>query len=315
MVQNALVQQRRLDSVGYPLLRSARPLCVRDASRLTGVHLLSAASFQKDWHAAAVASGVSDTVTVTSVAPGSAGDRAGVQVGDRLLQVNGAAVPTGANGVRQASERLAKGGHGPDTAATLVLRRDTATMTVAVPFDSACAFPLHVVQSGELNAFADGQNVYVTTAMMRFADDRDLRTVVAHEIGHNTMHHMDAKRRNSMLGALAGAVLDVASASAGVNTGGQYTAQFANLGGATFSRSFENEADYVGVYILALNGDSLTDVATLWRRLGAENPGSIKFASTHPTSPERYVRLTNTVAEIKAKLAAGTPLRPEMQGR
>jgi hypothetical protein len=45
--------------------------------------------------------------------------------------------------------------------------------------------------------------------------------------------------------------------------------------------------------------------------MAQESPGSIKYASTHPTSAERFIRLDRTAAEIRAKVDAGKPLLPE----
>lgn len=45
--------------------------------------------------------------------------------------------------------------------------------------------------------------------------------------------------------------------------------------------------------------------------MGQESPGSIKYASTHPTTAERFIRLDKTPAEIRAKVASGAPLLPE----
>lgn len=41
--------------------------------------------------------------------------------------------------------------------------------------------------------------------------------------------------------------------------------------------------------------------------------GSIKFASSHPTTAERIVRPKQTVQEIDSKKAACVPLTPEMK--
>jgi hypothetical protein len=51
----------------------------------------------------------------------------------------------------------------------------------------------------------------------------------------------------------------------------------------------------------------------LWRLIGAANPGSIKFASSHPTTAERFVRLDNWRNEISQKIALGKTLQPEMK--
>jgi predicted Zn-dependent protease len=150
--------------------------------------------------------------------------------------------------------------------------------------------------------------------MMRFAqNDDELAVVVGHEIAHNAMRHLDAKKKNATLGAILGAVVDIAAATQGVNTGGDFTNMGAGIGAMSYSQDFEREADYVGMYLLALAGRSYENAADFWRRMAQESPGSIKYASSHPTSAERFVRLEQTVAEIRQKQDAGLPLVPVMK--
>jgi hypothetical protein len=47
--------------------------------------------------------------------------------------------------------------------------------------------------------------------------------------------------------------------------------------------------------------------------MAEEAPGSIKFASSHPTTAVRFVRLAKTVDEIERKRTAGALLLPEMK--
>ena len=329
--------QSRLDSVALPLLKAAVPMCGDRVAERSGVHFENVQLYKGDWQAAARAAGLSDTLSVTSVIPGSAAERAGIHVGDRIVGLAGEPVSVGKNAARDASrlfaERFtttraaaAESAASTDagvyvlpvafTAASMpvVVRRDTTTVTLQLPADTVCAFQPTVVKDDALNAFADGKAVYVTSAMMRFATEPgELQTVVAHEIGHDAMRHMDAKKRNATIGAFFGALLDVAAATQGVNTGGEYTNEMASLGAMTFSQDFEREADYVGLYIMARAGMDVDHAANLWRRMATESPGSIKFATTHPTTAERYLRLEQTAAEIHAKQAAGKALLPEMK--
>jgi predicted Zn-dependent protease len=201
-----------------------------------------------------------------------------------------------------------------ETSLPLVVKRDTTTVQLEVPMDTVCGYGVVAKKDDQLNAFADGRNIYVTSSMMRFAtEESELETVVAHEIAHNAMRHIDAQRKNATLGAIFGAMLDIAAASYGVNTGGEYTSQMAALAAMTFSQDFEREADYVGLYILARAGRPIRNAPNLWRRMATESPGSIKFASTHPTTAERYVRLEQGIQEIEKKQAEGAPLLPEMK--
>lgn len=69
------------------------------------------------------------------------------------------------------------------------------------------------------------------------------------------------------------------------------------------------------MYILARAGEDYSHAANVWRHMATENPGSIKMASTHPTSAERFVRLEHTSEEIDQKKTAGRPLMPEMKSK
>lgn len=190
-------------------------------------------------------------------------------------------------------------------------RPTTATVVPA----QVCAYNVAVARSDVLNAWADGRTVTVTTAMMRFAaDDDELAVVLAHEIAHNAMRHRNAKMKNMVAGALLGAAADIAVAAAGGgNTGGEFARQGAEAGAAVFSQDFEREADYIGLYLLAWAGRSIDDAATLWRRMAIENPKRIRFAVTHPTTAERFVRLEQWRGEIEHKVASGAPLSPALR--
>jgi predicted Zn-dependent protease len=309
-IQSQLEQQRRLNDVAFPLLQAAVPLCHDAVTTRIGVTVGNRGTFLDDFVRAAEASGFSDTLAVTGVAKGSAAARAGLAVGDRILSASGVPITPGASAAQSFLSLVTDGS--PNI--RLKTRRDSAERTVVVGRDTVCNYGVAVVKDDQLNAFADGKNVYVTSTMLRFAaSDDELATVVGHEIAHNAMHHVDAKKTNAVLGGIFGALLDIAAARNGINTGGQYTNQFAALGATVFSQDFEREADYVGLYILAAARRPTQSAANFWRRMAAESPNSIKFASTHPTTAERFVRLEQWQGEIGRKLASGQPLQPEMK--
>jgi beta-barrel assembly-enhancing protease len=324
--------QRRLDAVAMPLLKAAVPLCGEHVAVRGGIRFENALMYKKEYRPAARMAGLSDTLSITGVTKGSAAERAGMKVGDRILAYDGEAIPANEDAGKQIIKNTGSKfsaqptkQDGPtlpwntsytfaSTTLPITVQRDTGIMILQIPMDTVCAYNVVALKSDELNAFADGKTVYVTSAMMRFtSDDDELSTVVAHEIGHNAMRHMDAKKKNALLAGLFGAALDIASAAGGVNTGGQYTNQMMAAGAQTFSQDFEREADYVGMYILARANENYKSAADVWRHMATENPGSIKFASSHPTSAERFVRLEKTAGEIDAKKASGSPLLPEMK--
>ena len=313
-IQTALKQTFRLQNVANPLLTAAAGLCGEKVRPLSGYMVGNAYAWQGDYFKAAERLGYSDTLTVMNVTPGQPADEAGLKVGDRLLAVNGKPIGTGPRAREDLDSKLPSAKEKSPKSYTLTYRRGSETSTVEVRTEMTCVYAPELRQSDIVYAAADGRSIIITVGMLRFvSDDDELAVVVGHELAHDAMRHRDAKSKNSVVGALLGAIVDVAAATQGVNTQGDFTKQGAELGSMVFSQDFEREADYVGLYILALAGRPLDVAPTLWRRMAAADPTSIKFASSHPTSAERFVRLEKWRGEIDRKVALGLPLTPEMK--
>jgi hypothetical protein len=330
VIRSNIDEHKRLDDVAHPLFKAAVPLCGSFVQSRSGIRFANIHSYSREYAEAARGLGFSDTIMVVSIARGSAAEAAGLRVGDRITSISGRPAPSGRTALRDLAARLTpparRGASGASSLQARIvfgLRRASDSTPVStgpqdlelsITADTVCAYGAAVARDKELNAWADGTNIVITTAMMRFAAREDeLAVVVAHEIAHNAMRHIDAKKKNATFGALLGAILDVAAATQGVNTGGEFTSQGAQLGAMTFSQDFEREADHVGMYILARADHRTTTAADFWRRMAQESPGSIKFASSHPTTAERYLRLEQAAAEIEGKRAAGQPLLPELK--
>ncbi len=170
-----------------------------------------------------------------------------------------------------------------------------------------CDYKLVVVQDDkQINAFTDGHQIVIYTGMLRVANrQEELALILSHEIAHNVMRHIDAKRANSMLGSL----LDLAIASQGIDSQGI----FRDLGGNMYSQDFEREADYLGLYIMARAGYNIGSAAEIWRKIGKQEQNQIKshYAATHPGTAERFVLINKVVKEIQRKKQQGQPLVPE----
>lgn len=165
-----------------------------------------------------------------------------------------------------------------------------------------------------LNAHADGQNVVIYPAMIDFArNDNHLAFVIAHEFAHNIMRHVQATRQNATLGSLMGAVADVAAGAAGANTKGMFSKVGSQQAVLRYSSSFEAEADYVGLYILARAGFAIEQAPDFWRIMSQAEPDAIYIAQSHPTNPTRTIAMTKTIAEIRAKQRAQQPLIPNIR--
>jgi predicted Zn-dependent protease len=308
----ALKQQHRLQNVAIPLLEAAAPFCGDRVRGASGFVATNAYRWKKEYYNAALSSGFSDTLVVLNVAPNSAAAVAGLVAGDRILAVNSTPILIGRTAIDDLSAKIPSSKDKRIQTYRLSIRRGEDTSTIEISPRLACAYTPIVTPEDMVNAYADGHSIFVTAGILRFLpDDNDLAVVVAHEIAHDAMRHIDAQMKNSLIGTLLGAVVDVAAASQGVNT--DFASQGAKLGAMVFSQDFEREADYVGLYILALGGRPFDQAANLWRQIGAANPGSIKFATTHPTTAERFVRLDTWRNEVSRKVALGQPLQPEMK--
>jgi len=308
VIQELAKQQDRLDSLVFPLLVAAADLNPKKSGQIFGIRFDHVLRYEKEWQPAARQAGISDTLMIVGVIPGSPAQRAGIRVGDRLMAVNSTKIPVSNDAAEVARKVLSST---PNGTATIQLLREGSKFEVTVRSTTIAKLGHMVTIEGGINAYADGENIIIPWAMMRFAKDEELQVVIAHEIAHNLMGHIEARKQNALIAGLFGALGDVAMASAGYRTGGYYTQQFAALGAQAFSQDFEREADYVGMYILARSGFPLENAPNLWRYFAQIDPKAIAYASTHPTTAERFVLLEQTAKEIRNKQSQSLPLVPE----
>ncbi len=171
-----------------------------------------------------------------------------------------------------------------------------------------CLFEIVLKTKGEVNAFADGDKIYITPAIVELTKtDAELGFVIAHEYAHNILSHSTADLGNLLLGALVGVAIEGGGGS------GEGMARGAKVGAEAFSPEFEREADYMGLYILARAGYDLQDTPNIWRRLSAMKPDGMYrnyFSYTHPVFPERVIGMQKAIAEIERKKQQGLPLLP-----
>lgn len=309
-------QQNRLSDIAYPLRRAATPLCREDVGPVLGIQFGNVHVFDDKWKSAARAAlSINDTLRILHVADSSAAAEAGLQRGDKILELNDRPTTVGEGATAAFSERMTAALEEEGTSSIeFTIRRDARTREIRVRPDSICEYSAQVVRNGSLNAFADGNAIYITSAMMRFTTDRELAVVVSHELAHNAMRHIEKKKENALVGGILGALADVAiAATTGYSTGGQYAQSGAQLAGQAHSQDFEREADYVGIYILARADFPLENVPRFWRHMAQANPESIEMAHTHPTSAERFVRLEKAIEEVRRKQRKGEKLLPDMQ--
>ena len=308
-------RNERLQRLVYPLLTANTAFCGDSVKPDIGAAYATHWSFGEEVREVARdLYGVGNRFTVLAVTPGSPAAEAGLEPGDVLMSLDGEPAPMAPTSddaenaladLRSALERALA-----DHSVTVGVERRGEPLSIAIAAVEICDYPVSLLAANEVNAYADGSAVFVTTGMMRFVEtDLELQTVLSHELAHNIEGHADSTLTNVLLGTFLGALVD---AVAGTKEDAEetYAGRGAELGAQAFSQDFEREADYTGLYLLENAGIRTDDSANVWRRLAIENQDAILYGTSHPTTAERFVNLRNTTAEIRAKQAAGEPLSP-----
>lgn len=306
----------RIDRISFPLLTSNTVFC-NDITGLYGFSISNIYSVGSHTYQIAAKNtyGLTGEIEVLSVTPKSPAAKTGLQKGDIIKAINGVALTPDKAGLQKAQKLISRFAQEQQPLTLNILRNGKAGTAGLQPV-AGCAYPVTLTDDGEINAYADGKAIYVTRGMLRFArSDNELALVIAHELGHNALEHVDKKQRNALIGGLAGLIIEGALASAGGGSpSGSLTNQMANIGGMAYSVGFEQEADYIGMYMMARAGYDTKDVENFWRRMSAEaDPNSINRRTSHPTSPERFVAIQKTHTEIRQKKSSGAKLLPNMK--
>ena len=247
--------------------------------------------------------GVSEELTVLVVNEHSPASKAGIVVGDKLIAYGGRKLGKGKRASDLLVEYKESGNASPTT---ITVRRKGIPVELRVVPEETCGYPIELFQNNDVNAFADGKRVAVSTGMMRFVEaDEDLALIIGHELAHNARKHIESKLGNQLIGGLIGAFV---SGLTGVNV----TQSGMDIGALAYSQEFEAEADYVGVYFAARAGFDVRNAAELWRRIARIHPEAIGLAgSTHPSTAKRFIAIQAAADEIDRKMAAGLPLIPD----
>lgn len=295
----------RLQKITDKIVLANTDLCGKKVAPFFGFTVSSIDSFPKPYQSMAQKLyGVEKQPTVTYISPKSPAVSK-LKKTDLILKINDQSISAGKSGLHKmnavfSDKKLI------DQTVTLTIDRAGKTQNISIVPKAACAAKPVVAQGANINAYADGNNIIVTTGMMEFAkSDNELALVVGHELAHNSRKHIEAKQGNALIGMILGGVI---TGVTGVNVMGLGS----DLGGMAFSQGFEAEADYVGLYHTSRAGYSISNAPNFWRRMGAKNPAGIHLAgTTHPSTAKRFVALENTVKEINSKRSKKQALIPE----
>lgn len=177
--------------------------------------------------------------------------------------------------------------------------------------DAKVPFTIKVVDSDDINAFAlPGGFFYVNTGLILAADNEaELAGVMAHEIAHVAARHATREQTRANYIQTAATIPLIF-----VNSWGLYEA--ANIGLSLalpvtfmkFSRTFEAEADYLGLQYMYKAGYDPQSFIAFFEKIKAlekEKPGALaKAFASHPQTPDRIEKSQEEIREV-------LPPRPE----
>jgi hypothetical protein len=228
---------------------------------------------------------------VLAVLAGSPAAQAGLKAGDVLLAVNGQAFPAPAAQVAlrdpgkwrplaQAGEARLEAALGRGPARLRVLRegRELEVTLGSVP---GCFGRVRLARNPRVNAFSNGHDVIVTTAMLDYArSDDELALVIGHELGHFILGHPPMHGGDKLLASIG-------------------------IGSGIFWKR-EEAADRMALRLMAAAGYDLDAAIPFWRRFLGQYDTDPQIFRYHPSlgARERIAR-----EEIAAIRAAGAGLR------
>lgn len=244
--------------------------------------------------------GYGDFVSIRFVFAGSPAEKVGLEVGDKILSVNGRKVPKG-NGAAIFALRKMKRLLVPGESNQIEVERDGEQLIFEVVAESAAYYGLLVAPNRERALQADGDALWLTVGLIESADgSNELAYICAYGLAQNVMRHSKKKGQNGLLGH----ALDLAAAVHGVNLGGL----FSNMGQNAYKHGFTVEADLIALFLLASAGYDIDGYPVYWEQLLL---GNSRQEFLTKLEQERIDTMYQVVAAIEAKKAAGEPLVPE----
>jgi predicted Zn-dependent protease len=173
----------------------------------------------------------------------------------------------------------------------------------------AMLYKFHVIQSREINGFSlPGGHIYITTALLKLANDNELASVLAHEVGHVAARHSLKTLKQSQeyndiakqIGELTGVAGDAAR---------DFGVALGQIGGGwmlTFhTRDEEREADFLGVRTMPRAGFDPQGMVTIFQklqRIEEENSNLLgSLFSDHPDAEERIANTRYEIARMKRR--------------
>ena len=238
-------------------------------------------------------------VVVIGVVEGSPAEKGGIIPGDILKKADGLAVSDIADAAYVFSHK-APGQNIELNIARAGMEQKYNLKLSAKPLDVS----FRMVDEQEVNAGATPNLIVITYGLMRFTKtDDEVAAVLGHELAHISKgHHLKGSGIN-LISMIAGIAAGIGANKVSPGSGDVVMRSVSSAFSSRFSRDFEREADYFGLKYIYRAGFNIEAGSDVWERFAVEIPQSMtrNFFSTHPSSPERMVRLKKIIQELKGQ--------------
>ncbi len=170
--------------------------------------------------------------------------------------------------------------------------------------DANYNWEFYVIQKDTLNAFClPGGKVFVYEGIFKAIKNEDqLATVMSHEIAHALARHGLERMSMGQLTSIGKVAISEAAGLRGnqafdvaFGIGAQYGIML------PYSRSFEYEADTIGIKLMKKAKYDIDEAVNFWRNMKkAKKTGSpMEFMSTHPTDDNRIANIKSIIKNEK----------------
>ncbi|MSR77645.1 MAG: PDZ domain-containing protein [Candidatus Omnitrophica bacterium] len=296
----------RIYRVGYRLLKSPVPghSDLVPKYQFTGVGVDELKDYARK--AYAIEKSVKG-VLVVGTYPGSQAEKMDVLTGDVITKINGKKVKSLGSYFKKIRSTNAK-----TVEAEIVRQGKTILRTFPVEkvYYNAQFF-LEPTPNFDANSLFS--KIQIGIGALRYCrNDDELSVIMGHELAHTVLKHsLKTLGVGIGTGLAYGAVAGVVDAFTFPGVGNLVTSPIQRATDAVVSRRYEREADYYGMQHALHAGFNVGAGAKIFSRLASDAPGFQILAytfSTHPESPERFLRLEKMVEEFRQKFPEKFPL-------
>ncbi|WP_111684268.1 M48 family metallopeptidase [Winogradskyella tangerina] len=165
-----------------------------------------------------------------------------------------------------------------------------------------------LIESEQVNAWCmpGGKIAFYTGILPIAQNETGVAAIMGHEVAHALANHGQQRMSKGLIQQIGAAGVAIGTSGGSAESQQAWMQAYgigSSLGILAYSRKHENEADKIGLYLMAIAGYNPDEAAELWKRMKANSGGQAppEFLSTHPNNDTRISNLTELAPKAKAE--------------